>query len=192
MTLSAAIFHYCTLWREMFFIVTIYFIPFRATETGEGNFYFIGHEVKEMFYKLKESISLLSKAASLRRRGESIKKTPATLDALSLLMTPIEDDSSTGGTDDSTSGELLSCLHSAAAGMLLPPDPTPIPPPYPPPLPSKVPVTPSETELPRVGSFGLMDEMLIGEHSGSFQETYESLSESTRNSKTYYEKCVPR
>lgn len=46
----------------------------RSTETGEGHFYFIGLTIGEMFQQLKERIEVMSKVASLKRRGNNLPK----------------------------------------------------------------------------------------------------------------------
>ncbi len=44
---------------------------YRATETGEGNYYFIGLEIKQFFYTLKENIFQLGKTSSLTQNTNS-------------------------------------------------------------------------------------------------------------------------
>ena len=51
-------------------IVVILFPTHRASETGEGHFYFIGPNIKYFFLQLKEKIEGLSRAASMKRPEE--------------------------------------------------------------------------------------------------------------------------
>ena len=65
----------------------------RATETGEGKYYFIGHCVKEFFCKLKDNIVLLSKSSSLKRESDA-------LNSKAESYTNEDDSCSTGGSDE--------------------------------------------------------------------------------------------
>ena len=52
------------------YIVVIFSPTYRASETGEGHFYFIGPNIKYFFLQLKEKIEGLSRAASVKHREE--------------------------------------------------------------------------------------------------------------------------
>ena len=52
------------------YIIVILSPTHRASETGEGHFYFIGPNIKYFFLQLKEKIEGLSRAASTKRREE--------------------------------------------------------------------------------------------------------------------------
>ena len=82
-----------------------------------------------MFYKLKENISLLSTAASVRKRGESLpKRSPPTPESFHLLIQQTDEESSgsTGNTGDgATAGDLVPLPLSS--GETFPSTPPPLP-----------------------------------------------------------------
>ena len=56
------------------YVHCVYYLTNRSTETGEGHFYFIGLTIAEMFHQLRERIEVMSKVASLKRRGNNLPK----------------------------------------------------------------------------------------------------------------------
>lgn len=58
----------------------LWFHKCRAAATGEGKFFFIGPNIKHFFAQLKEKIEDLSKAASLKKRGDELPPRPIMTD----------------------------------------------------------------------------------------------------------------
>ena len=173
----------------------------RATETGEGHFFFIGHEIKDLFYKIKDSITLLSTAASVKRKGENLpvrnlsdlkQSSPQVVQQYRSST----DEDSTGGTDDGSSS-------AESAGISLVPL---VPPPYSNSNPASIPLPPKRPPPevpPKFNSYlqklepevPMSSPRLCHEQSESTLHqrtlpkncTYQKLLDATKNMTSYYE-----
>lgn len=182
---------YTTLIYCIISLCPLLFFTDRAAETGEGNFYFIGHEIKDMFYKLKDCISALSKSSSLKKRpGESVqvsKRIPQvfpantpTIDSDILLIQPHhstdeESSSSTGGTEDGSLEPPLSHPGTTLVYSNMPQLP----------LPSPSLHSPTHT-TDGIASIVPPKETSYEVHQQHFKD-YASLSESTKDNVMLYE-----